>query len=136
MLRFAALFTLLPSGLAAAGNPAALIEREERALAESLGKNDTSVMERIFAPDAVWVLPNGAVLDKAAAVKAIRTGSPYDSLRASSVKIRVFGSTAVAHGADTWRRGEERGTFSWTSTWLLRKGRWQIVQVQDAELSE
>ena len=129
------LLTLLLSSRAAVAleSPSELIEREERALAESLGRNDTTVMERIFAPDCVWVLPNGMVLNKEQAVEAIRAGSPYDNLRTVSVHVRLFGTTAVAYGVDEWRRGPERGTFTWTSTWLLRNEQWQIVQVQDSE---
>lgn len=117
-------------------SPVELIEREERALAESLGRNDTSVMERIFAPDCVWLLPDGTALGKRQAIEAIRGGSAYDSLRTASVNVRLFGTTAVAHGVDRWRRGQHRGTFVWSSTWLHRDGRWQIVQVQDSEQRE
>ncbi len=127
-----ALILAAPAAMATEA-PSDLIEREERALALSLGKNDTSVMERIFAPDCVWVLPNGLSLNKAQAVEAIRAGSPYDILRTISVEVRLFGSAAVAYGVDEWQRGQERGTFTWTSTWLLRNGQWQIVQVQDSE---
>lgn len=134
MVRFSLLLLLCFSGFAAAkGSVAALIEREERQLAESLGKNDTSVLERIFAPDCLWVLPDGTILDKPQAISAISSGSAYSLLRNKSVSVRVFGTTAVAHGTDEWQRGQEHGTFSWTSTWLLRNGRWQIVQVQDTE---
>ncbi|MFD0740204.1 nuclear transport factor 2 family protein [Lysobacter koreensis] len=114
-------------------NAARIIERDERALAESLGRNDSSVLERIFAQDCVWVLPDGTVLDKAQAIQAMQAGEPYSLLRATAVTVRVFGNVAVAHGEDEWRKGGDRGTFSWTSTWLRRNGKWQIVQVQDTE---
>jgi hypothetical protein len=111
----------------------AYIEREERALAETLGRNDTVVLERIFAHDCLWTLPDGKVLDKTQAISASRAGKPYSLLRTSAVNVRVFGRVAVAHGTDEWRQGQDSGRFTWTSTWLLRNGKWQIVQVQDTE---
>jgi hypothetical protein len=46
--------------------------------------------------------------------------------------VRFFGDTAVVQGSETWtRKGDRKGRFVWTDTWLRRNGKWQIVAAED-----
>jgi hypothetical protein len=108
------------------------IKASEAAWAESVATNDDSVVRRILADDCVWVL-DGAVWDKTRAVADAAKG-PGDFLsdHLDEVHVRFFGDTAVVQGSETWtRRGNRKGRFVWTDTWVQRNGRWQIVQAED-----
>jgi len=112
------------------------IERLERALTSSIAVGDTRVLEQVLSPDCVWLLPDGSILDKSQTIALMGSKSPYyRRLEATSVAVRVLGKVAVAHGEDRWERVTGvKGRFVWSDTWLFRDGRWQIVQVQDAQL--
>ncbi len=108
------------------------IVSSEEAWAKSVATNDASVVRRILAPDFVWVL-DGKVYDKAAAVRFAEQGpGPFLSNEPDYVHVRFFGATAVAQGSETWtKKGDKRGRFIWTDTWINRAGCWQIVNAQD-----
>jgi ketosteroid isomerase-like protein len=108
------------------------IKSAESAWAESVATNDSSVVERIFAEDCVWVL-DGKILTKPEAVAGAKTG-PGDFLsdHLDYAHVRFFGDTAVVQGSETWtRKGGRKGRFIWTDTWLRRNGKWQIVASED-----
>ena len=108
------------------------IVSSEEAWAKSVATNDASVVSRILADDFIWVL-DGKVFDKKAAVGFAAEGpGPFLSNEPDYVHVRVFGDTAVAQGSETWtKKGNRRGKFIWTDTWLKRRGCWQIVNAQD-----
>ena len=109
----------------------------EVAWAESVATNDASTLRRIMADDAVWVL-DGKVWNKAQAVADAEAG-PDDFLsdHLDYAHVRFFGDTAVVQGSEKWtRKGGRTGHFLWTDTWLLRDGKWQIVQAQDTTVHD
>jgi hypothetical protein len=108
------------------------IVSSEEAWAKSVATNDASVVKRILADDFIWVL-DGKVFDKKAAVGFAAEGpGPFLSNEPDYVHVRIFGDTAVAQGSETWtKKGNRRGKFVWTDTWLKRGGCWQIVNAQD-----
>ena len=104
----------------------------EEAWAKSVATNDATVVQRILAPDFVWVL-DGELLNKKRAVESAAAGpGPFVSNEPDYVHVRFFGDTAVAQGSETWsKKNGKRGKFVWTDTWVNRKGCWQIVNAQD-----
>ena len=57
--------------------------------------------------------------------------------------MRFFGNVAVAHGSEPWtmkpetRRGKTTsGQYIWLDVWVLRNGKWQIVNSEDQDQSE
>ena len=108
------------------------IVKSEEDWAKSVATNDASVVKRILADDFVWVL-DGKLLDKKAAVDSAAAGpGPFLSNEPDYVHVRFFGDTAVAQGSETWsKKGDRRGKFVWTDTWVRRGGCWQIVNAQD-----
>lgn len=139
---FAVLFLANSTELAAAPCPAPKLSTQqaveryivssEEAWAKSVATNDASVVKRILADDFIWVL-DGKVFDKKAAVGFAAEGpGPFLSNEPDYVHVRVFGDAAVAQGSETWtKKGNRRGKFIWTDTWLKRGGCWQIVNAQD-----
>jgi ketosteroid isomerase-like protein len=109
------------------------ILESERQWAESVATGDTSAIERILADDFVGVDPKGQLYNKSQMIADTRNApKTFVSNRLNDVKVRFYGSTAVAQGSETWeKRSGERGRFVWTDTWLQRNGRWQIVAAED-----
>ena len=105
----------------------------ERQWAESVATGDTSAIERILADDFVGVDPKGHLYTKRQMIDDTRNAPKYFvSNRLNDVKVRFYGTTAIAQGSETWeKRSGERGRFVWTDTWLRRNGRWQIVAAED-----
>jgi ketosteroid isomerase-like protein len=111
------------------------IRSSESEWAESVATNDSSVVERIFADDCVWVL-DGRILTKAQAVADAKNG-PGDFLsdHLEYAHVRFFGGTAVVQGSEIWtRKGGRKGRFIWTDTWLRRNRQWQIVASEDVSV--
>ena len=109
------------------------ILESERQWAESVATGDTSAIERILADDFVGVDPKGHLYTKRQMIDDTRNAPKYFvSNRLNDVKVRFYGTTAIAQGSETWeKRSGERGRFVWTDTWLQRNGRWQIVAAED-----
>jgi ketosteroid isomerase-like protein len=105
----------------------------ERQWAESVATGDTSGIERILADDFVGVDPKGHLYNKSQMIADTRNApKTFVSNRLNDVKVRFYGTTAIAQGSETWeKRSGERGRFVWTDTWLQRNGRWQIVAAED-----
>lgn len=111
------------------------IAESERQWAASVASGDSSVVQRILAEDFVGVDPDSSFYDKATMVAETRDGPKYFlSNELNTVKIRFYGTTAIAQGDESWQRrdGQQaRGRFVWTDTWLWRNGQWQIVAAED-----
>jgi ketosteroid isomerase-like protein len=111
------------------------IQESEAAWAESVATNDASVVQRILADDFVWVL-DGRILDKPTAVSDAAQGpGSFLSDHLEYAHVRFFGDTAVVQGSEIWtRKGNRKGRFVWTDTWLRRNGQWQIVAAEDCSV--
>jgi hypothetical protein len=98
------------------------------------------VVARILADDFVGVDPKGRQYTKAQMVADTRTAPQYfASNHLNDVRVRFYGSMAVAQGSESWvrRKGEPKhGRFVWTDTWLARNGKWQIVAAEDLTVAE
>jgi len=105
----------------------------ERRWAESVATGDTSAIERILADDFIGVDPKGRLYSKQEMINETRNAPKYFvSNRLNDVKVRFYGSTAIAQGSESWeKRSGERARFVWTDTWLRRNDRWQIVAAED-----
>jgi len=105
----------------------------ERQWAESVATGDTSAIDRILADDFIGVDPKGRLYSKKEMIDETRNAPKYFvSNRLNDVKLRFYGSMAIAQGSETWeKRSGERGRFVWTDTWLRRNGRWQIIAAED-----
>lgn len=109
------------------------ITESERQWAESVATGDTTTIENILADDFVGVDPKGKLYKKAEMIADTREAPKlFVSNHLNEVKVRFYGTTAVAQGHESWeRRSGERGRFVWTDTWVKRNGKWQIVAAED-----
>jgi hypothetical protein len=96
---------------------------------------DPSVAKRVLAEDYVGVFPDGGIGHKADAVAFFTPAnrSPYGRL--DYVHVRFFGDMATAQGqeSDTRPPGSAipSGRLIFTDVFVLRGGRWQIVNSED-----
>lgn len=98
-------------------------------------KGDTSILERIWAPDFVYVEPSGHRFTKAEGIAALKAGGEQrTTAEASSVDVRVYGGGTVAVDIGDYReagRGKDGQPFErksrFTNVWVLANGRWQCV---------
>jgi uncharacterized protein (TIGR02246 family) len=115
----------------------ALHEAGDRALMSA----DLAVLDEIFADDYVQYNEVGKAFTKQDVLNNFRTGAiRYPSIVSTSRKIRVFGDTAVVHGAESDEVEADGKRFSVRYVYLdvLRKidGEWMLVASQLARPSE
>lgn len=96
---------------------------------------DVPALERIFAEELVYTSPRGEIMNRAAQLEIIRSKTlRIETATGSDEQVRLYGETGIVTG-----RFEAQGTFKqqpfhaierYTSVWVLRDGRWQLVAEQ------
>ena len=109
----------------------ALHEAGDRALMSS----DLVVLARIFADDYVQYNETGKAFTKQDVLESFRSGAiRYPSIVSTGRQIRVFGDTAIVHGAESDEVESDGKRFSVRYVYLdvLRKqnGEWRLVASQ------
>src|SRR5882762_1210655 len=109
----------------------ALHEAGDKALMSA----DVVVLAQIFADDYVQYNESGKAFTKQEVLNNFRTGAiRYPSIVSTARKIRVFGDTAVVHGAesDEVESGGKRFSVRYVYLDVLRKhhGEWKLVASQ------
>lgn len=98
-------------------------------------KNDPAILERIWAPDFVYVEPSGHRFTKAEGIAALKDrGEQHTISEASSIDVRVYGGGTVAvdigdyteAGRDKDGKPFERKS-RFTNVWVLKDGAWRCV---------
>ncbi|HSZ62465.1 MAG TPA: nuclear transport factor 2 family protein [Terriglobales bacterium] len=114
-------------------------EREIQALHEAGDKAlmtaDLAVLSQIFADDYVQYNEAGQAFTKENILDNFRTGAiRYPSILSTARKIRLFGDTAVVHGAesDEVETNGKRSAVRYVYLDVLRKrdGKWELVASQ------
>jgi len=102
-------------------------------------EHDADAVRRIEADDAVFVLPDGSISDKAQDIKDIEAGAlSADSWEVADLKVNVIGNdSAVVSGRSIVKGGKYKtpdgktqdisGEYRWIDTYALRNGQWQEV---------
>jgi uncharacterized protein (TIGR02246 family) len=109
----------------------ALHEAGDRALMSA----DLAVLAQIFADDYVQYNEAGKAFTKQDVLESFRSGAiRYPSIVSTGRQIRVFGDTAIVHGAESDEVESEGKRFSVRYVYLdvLRKqnGEWKLVASQ------
>ena len=98
-------------------------------------KNDTSILERIWAPDFVYVEPSGHRFTKAEGIAKLKNADEQHTVsEASSIDVRVYGGGTVAVDIGDYKEagkdkdGEpfERAS-RFTNVWVLKEGAGRCV---------
>jgi uncharacterized protein (TIGR02246 family) len=109
----------------------ALFEAGDKALMSA----DIEALSQVFADDYVQYGPSGEPTNKREILDNIRSGAiRYSSIVSTGRKIRVFGDTAVVHGAESDEVETEGKRFGvryiYLDVLLKRNGEWKIVASQ------
>jgi ketosteroid isomerase-like protein len=105
------------------------------ALDGAIASKDRASLERLIAPDFLWIRGSGAKGNKAAFVGALTVGTiRIEPFRPSDARWIVAGDTALLTATNTLRGEAEGQPFvdrhRFADHWLYRDGRWQLVYAQ------
>jgi ketosteroid isomerase-like protein len=111
------------------------IENLEAEWRQSVVANDIPTASRLLADDYLGINPNGTLETKADALAQRRSGTvKISSIEPSSLKVRVYGDTAVVtslvevQGHDGDR--DISGRYHYTRVYSRRAGEWKIVSFE------
>lgn len=142
-LSTAFLFALAPAYLPAqrAGSSAeAEVERVARQYLDARLSNDTAAIRHLLAEEYTGINSSGVLGDRASALRlpmnVTPMGQPIAGFDTDSVRVRVYGSTAVMTGIRRVRSadGSVGGGLRFTFVFIHRDGRWQLTASQATDL--
>jgi ketosteroid isomerase-like protein len=102
---------------------------------EALVRGDAVALERIFGEEFVYTSTSGEVLNKSQQLEQIKSGAlKIASGTSEGVQVRLYGNIALMLGSFI-ANGQFRGqafdsTERYTSIWVKRAGRWQLIAEQ------
>ncbi|HMD60497.1 MAG TPA: nuclear transport factor 2 family protein [Opitutaceae bacterium] len=126
-----------PAGAAEAGgaDEAAIRQLNDDYVRAFLAR-DVARFRGLLAADFVGVLADGRVIDKSGFLAQAATPPDARDLRLHDVVIRVYGDSALVGAAVDYRRAGGSGVRTrYTSVYVRRAGRWEIVWVQWTRVS-
>lgn len=97
----------------------------------------SNVVEDFVADDFVGTSPEGPTYTKSGLTQRHTAPTPEHDCKLLSARVRFFGpDIAIIYGSETAVRTGPDGkdfqrTLIWTDTALKRKGKWQLIAVQD-----
>ena len=96
---------------------------------------DILFLERVTADDYLFTGPDGATSDRKEEMDSVKSGAlVLTSLEFPEMKVRVYGSTAVANGKATikGKAGETdiSGDYRFTDVFVKSGGQWKCVSAQ------
>ncbi len=92
---------------------------------------DVARFRAMLADDFTGVLADGRVIDRAEFLQQAAERPDARDLRLRDVVIRLYGDSALVAGAVSYRRADGTGVRTrYSSVYVRRGGRWQIVWVQ------
>ena len=104
-------------------------------------KKDAASLDKIIADDWVAIGFDGKTVTKAEVMADLKSGaSATQSVELGTMKVRVFGNTAVVTGSDTekstYNGKDSSGKYVWTDVFVMRQGRWQAAASQSTKVEK
>jgi hypothetical protein len=114
------------------------IATSENAWAQAIAVADTSTIKRIMADDFIGMDSKGKTYDKQSLIRESMESANLYTAKAYNIKVRFYGTTAIAQGGETWTKiTDSISTKSvWTDTWTYRNNRWEVIAAMDLELND
>jgi ketosteroid isomerase-like protein len=131
---FCALLTalLVAPPVSRAADDEAQIRKLEHDWINAIKNKDGAYLSKLEVDDYTFTGPDGVVLDKTGDIETV-TGSDtvYNELKIDSLKVRVYGDSAVVNGVGTlkgrYKDEDMSGQYSWTDVFVKRDGEWKAV---------
>ena len=104
-------------------------------------EKDTQTLDKFLADDWVGLDFQGTANTKATAIANLRSGAATtQSVELGSMKVRVFGNTAIVTGSDTeksqYKGKDSSGKYVWTDVFVNRNGKWQAVASESTKVQQ
>ena len=94
----------------------------------SVQNGDVKRFDEILDADFRCSNPDGSLIDRAGFLKQTAQPVTIKGLVANDVKIRMFGDTAIIHGATRYITADGRAAKGrYTDVWVKRGNRWTCV---------
>jgi hypothetical protein len=100
---------------------------------EMLKRNDVAVMERMLAKEYMYTSSEGTFTSKEQEIARHKSGKiKFEIAETTDQKVRIIGNGSAIETATFRAKGTNDGkpfdeTERYTTTWVWRDGRWQIV---------
>jgi len=110
---------------------------------EMIRRRDAAAIERVLSEEYVLTTENGQVRNKAQELERVKN-SPYklESLEMSEQKVRIYGNNIAVETGKVNYKGADKdgkshaGIERYTTVWIRRDGRWQIVADHLADVKQ
>ncbi len=104
------------------------LERLNAGFIEAVQASDAAWFEANLADDFMNSGGDGVLLDRRGFIAHIARPPGIAGLRASDVRIRVFGDFAVIHGRTAYAKADgSAGAGRYLDVYALIKGKWKVV---------
>lgn len=115
------------------------IKSAEKAWIAAVKSRNVAQLEKLFTPELIYGHASGAIETKQKYLDRLKSGKQrYDSMEIESMKIVMYGTTAVAHCVARFTGVNDSGPFNdhlmLLHTWVKQKGAWQLAAHQTAKL--
>jgi len=103
---------------------------------------DATAIERILADEYMYTNERGKVKNKAEDVAAYKTPAKFEMFEISDQKVRIIGNGAAVETGTVRFKGSDKdgkpfdGSERYTTTWVWRGGRWQVVADHTSEIKQ
>ena len=123
------------------GNVEQTIMNIEQELTNALLKSDASVFDRYTAANFIFTDPGGGLGHKTEMIASMKAGDfKFESSKIDSMKVQVYGNTAVANYRTT-DKGKIKdfdvsGQYRWTDVFVKQNDRWLLVAGQGTPIAQ
>ena len=123
------------------GNVEQTIMNIEQELTNALLKSDASVFDRYTADNFIFTDPGGGLGHKTEMIASMKAGDfKFESSKIDSMKVQVYGNTAVANYRTT-DKGKIKdfdvsGQYRWTDVFVKQNDRWLLVAGQGTPIAK
>ena len=113
----------------ASSDASAAVTKLEHDWESAMQKKDDAALGKVLADGWTGIGPDGSTEDKTKYQSETKSGQ-YTSVKLGDIKVKTFGSTAVATGTAT----DKDGKYAWTDVFVRQGGGWKAVASQIAKV--
>ncbi len=113
-----------------------------REYGEMIKNQDAAAVEKILADEYLYTNERGKVKNKAEDLATYKTPAKFEIFEVSDQKVRVLGNNSAVETGTVRFKGTDKdgksfeGSERYTTTWVWRDGRWQIVADHTSEIKK